>query len=86
MAAPQVPKKDGIEEWVGTTNQVGSDLGDIAALTVGTSAVGGINVLDAELGDLTTLETSDQTSIVNALNETKKLAFVMSLVLGTPLN
>lgn len=86
MAAPQVSGRAGIQEWVETTNEVGADLGDATVLTVGASVAAGLNTLDSEIGDLSTLETNDQTSLVNAINEVKDTAFIMGLVLATPLN
>jgi hypothetical protein len=86
MAAPQVTLADDVETWVEVTNDVGVDLGDAAALTIGASVVAGVNGLDAAIGNLATLQTVDQSSMVAAINEAKDTAFVMALVLATPLN
>ena len=86
MAAPQVLTSDSVQTWVEVTNDVGADLGNQSVLARGANVVAGINELDADIGDLTTLETVDQTSLVDALNEVKRTAFVMALVLATPLN
>ena len=86
MAAPQVPTYYDVQAWVETTNEVGTDLGNKAALTVGSSIVDGVNDLDLEIGTLANLQTSDKTSIVNALNEIKATAFILGLALTTPLN
>ena len=37
MAAPQIPTRYDFETWVETTNEVGADLGNKAALTVGST-------------------------------------------------
>jgi len=86
MAAPQVSTRDGIQEWVGITNDVGGDLGDPALLGRGTDIVDGINEIDADIGTLSGLATVDQSSLVAALNEVQRTAFVMALVLATPIN
>jgi hypothetical protein len=86
MAAPQGPTYIDVEAWVEVTNEVGADLGDVATLAVGTGVVDGINDLNAEIGDLSLLETTDHTSIVYALNEIKAVAFILGLALTTPIN
>lgn len=45
-----------------------AELGDVTQLTVGTTAVTGINILDAEVGDVSTL-TTDAKVVVPAINE-----------------
>lgn len=86
MAAPQVTTAMGVEDWVGVTNEVGADLGDVSTLIPAANVVAAINVLDSDIGDLTGLDTQDQTSMVNALNEVKNLSFILGLALATPLN
>jgi len=87
MAAIQVPTETDVEQWVGLTNQIGTAVGDAASLGEGfTDVVTGINDQVADIGVLASLQTTDKTSIVAAVNEVKRLALIMGLVLGTPLN
>jgi len=87
MAAPQLSKGASIQTWVEMTNEVSVDLGDAAILANGSNIlVPAINVTNSEVGNLATLDTTDQTSLVAALNETQKLAVVLGIVLTTPLN
>ncbi len=87
MAVITVSTKDRFEAWVSKTNQIATGFGDLDALPTGSdSVVEGINAADAAIGDLSGLETTDQTSIVAALAEVKRIAIVMALTLASPVN
>lgn len=87
MAIVNVKTSDRFQAWVGKTNQIATGFGDLDNLPTGSaSVVAGINAADAAVGDITTLETTDQTSIVAALAEVKRIAIVMALTLASPVN
>lgn len=87
MAAPQVPKHTDVENWVNTTNQIGSDLGDVSAIVEGyPDIVTGVNDIVTEIGLLGSLDDLDQTSIVAAINDLKRTMFIMGIVFTETLN
>lgn len=73
MATINVPLSDTLDQWRVKTNDISTNIGDIDVLTtVAPTVVGSINELDAkvnEIGDLTTLDTIEKTTIVDAINE-----------------
>lgn len=83
MAIPQVPFGTDIEGWVNTTNQISNELGDKSLLNGGfADVVSALNSEVTNVGVLDNLQTTDKTSLVNALNEVKRTAFVLNLILG----
>lgn len=72
MAVTQILGTDSIDTWRSKTNTISTSLGDPAALTTtAQNVVGGINELDNEQGDLSTLTTSAKNNLVAAVNEIK---------------
>ena len=83
MAVTVVDKNnDTIDNWRVKTNTISSDLGDASTLTtVATNAVGGINEVKGNIGDLTSLEL-DNTDLVTATNDARHYAYALTIALG----
>ena len=87
MALPTVTTETDLPGWVDITNVISADLGDPSLLPTGASgAISNVNLLNAHVGSTGALETTDQSSVVAALNEVKNTAVIMAIVLSTPLN
>lgn len=72
MAVTQVLSTDSLDQWRQKTNTVSTTLGDPASLPAGvTTAVGGVNTLNNNVGDLNNLSTANKSNIVSAVNEVK---------------
>lgn len=70
MAITQVLTTDSIDQWREKTNTISQTLGDASGLTTtAQNVVGGINELDNEQGDLSTLSTIQKSNLVDAINE-----------------
>jgi hypothetical protein len=72
MAITNVSQSNTFDQWRVKTNTIATDLGDTAILeTDATTAVGGINELNTNIGPLNNLTTTDKSTVVAAINETK---------------
>lgn len=70
MAVNSITLNDTFEGWINTTNDIGSDIGDIITLAtpIKTSVVEALNGLDSDIGTRTSLTTTITTSLVGAIN------------------
>lgn len=80
MAVISVELTDKFEDWRVKNNQLSTGVGDLADIT-GT-VVENIDSLDADVGDLALLDTSDKSSLVAAINETKRGSLALAIALG----
>jgi hypothetical protein len=72
MAITNVSQSNTFDQWRVKTNTIATDLGDTATLTTtATTAVGGVNELKGNIGPLNNLTTTDKSTVVAAINETK---------------
>jgi len=82
MAVTNVSENDTFDDWRTKSNTISTNLGDASALTtVATNAVGGINELDADVGNLASLNVPGA-SLVASTNELRRLTFALALAIG----
>tara|TARA_R100001377_G_scaffold79553_1_gene57877 strand:+ start:1793 stop:2095 length:303 start_codon:yes stop_codon:yes gene_type:complete len=99
MSLINVDLSDTIASWRSKTNQLGSNLGDLALLTtsVDSDIVGAINslkaadsasitALDSDIGTLASLTTTDKSDIVSAVNELDRRSIDVFNAAGVLLN
>lgn len=87
MATTTVNTKDSVQTWVGKTNQIAADLGNLDNLPETTdSVVDGVNQVVGAVGDLGDLITVDQSSAIAAINEIRRKAIALGIALATPIN
>ncbi len=82
MAIPQVLPTNTVDEFRQKTNDISTGLGDTATLTTtATDAVGGINEVLADVGDVGDL-VFPGADLVAAVNASKSYAFSITIALG----
>jgi hypothetical protein len=70
MAVTVINLSDPVSTWVTKTNTIATSVGDVSLLTVGGGdVVTASNRLDSNIGDLTSLLTTDKSSLVAAIND-----------------
>ena len=70
MAVTNVSQSNTFDQWRVKTNTIASDLGDAATLnTSATTAVGGVNELNTNVGRPINLTTTAKSNVVSAVNE-----------------
>jgi len=70
MAVTNVSQSNTFDQWRVKTNTIASDLGDAATLnTTATTAVGGVNELNTNVGLPANLTTTAKNNVVSAVNE-----------------
>lgn len=82
MAIPQVLPSNTIDEFRQTINEISTGLGDTSTLdTTATDAVGGINEVLDDIGDLGDL-TVEGDNLVEAANAVQHYALIITMALG----
>lgn len=80
MAVISVELTDKFEDWRVKNNQLSAGVGNLTDIT-GT-VVENIDSLDIDVGDLALLDTADKSSLVAAINETKRGSLALAIALG----
>jgi len=70
MAITVINLSDAVSTWVTKTNTIATQVGDLALLSTGDSdLVKGVNTVDSNIGTLSSLNTTDKSDLVSAINE-----------------
>jgi flagellar motor switch protein FliG len=70
MAVTNVSQSNTFDQWRVKTNTIATDLGDAATLnTTATTAVGGVNELNNNVGQPANLTTTAKSNVVSGVNE-----------------
>lgn len=82
MTTVNIGPTDSFDTWRTKTNAIATDLGDTATLTTAaTNVVGAANEIYNNIGTLSALQVTGA-DLVSAINEARRLAFVLSIGLG----
>ena len=70
MAVTNVSQSNTFDQWRVSTNTIATNLGDIATInTTATTAIGGVNEVNTNVGLPANLTTTAKSNVVSAVNE-----------------